>query len=269
MYIYSIAQINNDFGVTWTQSTNAPKANWRTVTSSADGQRLVAGSSSASDTGQFVAAVTNNYSYPYISSDYGMSWTITTAKKSTYYSIASDSTGKYLFAGSSDFVTYTHDFGVTWQSASPIVLRLEADAAYTVPVACDDTGSTGQFIYASNDYGVSWTKTSSGYGCWQCLASDSTGHHLVSGTRCGTGVDGYYGSLYTSDTMPLPTFVPTIAPSTPTSQPSSNPTQPTSQPSSQPSSVPSCGVGANHHFGRSLHTLSGGVIFVDSGSHIM
>jgi hypothetical protein len=169
------------YSYTWTL-TSAPSASWQSITSDSTGQYLAAAAVSSNSEGGI-----------YTSSDYGSTWTRTSASiLINWESITSDSTGQYLATSVNGGGIYTSsDYGVIWTRTSAPTL------VYWGPITSDSTGRylaavlSGGGIYTSSDYGSTWTLTSASTLInWKSITSDSSGQYLAAVV--------YGGGIYTS-----------------------------------------------------------------------
>lgn len=175
---------STNFGTAWIQQTNAPGFNWTTVASSADGNKLAvftsdeicistnsgntwkqannppqnwqaAGSAqaicwSADGSRLVVALLGDNFSNPlpiYISTNLGVTWTLTSAPTNNWTSVASSSDGSKLVATASFY-------------------------------------STPGPIYTSTNSGITWIPSDVS-GQWTSVAMSADGHKLVAVSRPG------------------------------------------------------------------------------------
>jgi hypothetical protein len=144
---------------------------WSCVACSADGTRLIAG---------------DLHGPLYISADSGVTWTPREQARS-WWSVASSADGsKLIAAGSGNALAMSADFGVTW--------RLGPVAGWTgVASSADGTkliaSAVGSQLYTSADSGVTWTPREQVRN-WGCVASSADGIKLVAGAMGG--------QLYTS-----------------------------------------------------------------------
>ncbi|MCA3174431.1 MAG: hypothetical protein ING36_02680 [Burkholderiales bacterium] len=153
----------------WTARESA--RNWRSVASSADGQRLVA----------------VNGDQIYTSSDAGETWTARESGRN-WWSVASSADGQRLVAVESGGQIYiSSNAGVTWTARESTrnwtSVASSADGQRLVAVV------NGGQIYTSSDAGVSWTARESAR-IWWSVASSADGQRLVA------VADG--GQIYTS-----------------------------------------------------------------------
>lgn len=237
----------NDHGATWTVSIGG-EVQWDDVASDSTGQYLVVlaayeGIYRSGDYGatwaKYAAEETLNAvtcesicrnvtvvdwrrQATSTSSDYGASWTQTAAPELGWLSIAADSTGQFLIAGTDDAGIYSSDdYGVTWAKTN----------------APDSIGAN--WYVASDSSGRNLVAGSSSIGIYTSQATVSPTAHPTAMPSQPTSQPSGKPSARPSA---VPTAVPSVGPSMqPSRQPTSQPThKPTSQPSTQPSSQPSC-----------------------------
>ena len=165
---YGIFTSQNSGG-SWGNANNAPAEYWSSIASSADGTKLAA-----------VVAGGNVWT----SVDSGTDWTQQTGLPTgSWLSIASSSDGSKLVAvagtgegGVTDVIYTSLNYGVSWtQSAS----APSAESWYNV--ACSQDGgriyavANGGGIYASADFGLSWTAEPVPNEPWHGVASSADG----------------------------------------------------------------------------------------------
>ena len=159
-----------------------------------------------SGNGQYVIA-TNMATFTepgviYLSSDYGSTWTLSSAPTLTWYAACSSSSGQYLYAAAyDDGIYYSSDYGAEW-------LKSNAPAKGWRNLACEETGSYvfgtagDEGIYYSSNYGADWGLLSAPTDLyWVGIACDSTCGQTVA-TVFGGGIyistDGGYTYTQTS-----------------------------------------------------------------------
>ena len=172
----------------WVQ-TNAPTANWESITSDSSGQYLA-------------AAVQNEYIYT--SSDYGNNWTNNTNSSGirNWIAIASSSNGQYLAAAvQNEFIHISSNYGVTWSTVA-------ASRAWS----CITSDSSGQYLAAgiynttagvatSSNYGLNWSQGYSGDPfSISNITSSSNGQYLA---ICNSGTTNFTGNVYISSNASL------------------------------------------------------------------
>jgi photosystem II stability/assembly factor-like uncharacterized protein len=162
-YIYT----STDSGVTWIQQTLSGSRNWKLITSSADGTKLVAATSGG---------------YFYTSIDSGATWTVQTGTgERNWSSITSSSDGTKLAAVASGGSVWTSlDSGVTWTAQTGAGAR----SWTSITSSSDGTKlAAGVFLgslWTSLDSGVTWIEqTGAGTQQWSSIASNSAGSKLA------------------------------------------------------------------------------------------
>jgi len=171
---------------TWTQ-TSAPAKNWlRSLASSADGTRLVAGVYGGSI---------------YTSTNSGGTWKATTAPTEDWFGISSSADGSKLVAApfgtaSTGVPLYVSiNAGVTWTAANSPSTNWWAVACSTdgtkVVATCGPYSGVGTgLVYRSTNSGFTWTKTSAVIPNWFMIGSSADGTKLVA--------TAFPGGLFTS-----------------------------------------------------------------------
>jgi len=145
---------------------------WTGVASSADGRRLV--------------AVGFNESI-WISDDYGASWT-DQGHGAQWQAVASSADGRVLAAVGNGQVHVSQDYGVSWTAQGPprywMTIALSADGSRMV------AAENGGMVYVSSDVGVTWSPRAIP-ALWRSVASSTDGRRLVAVAE--------YVPIYTSD----------------------------------------------------------------------
>ena len=200
-YLATVMAVNTgiyyslDAGASW--GISGPTGNWIAITSSADGSRLAS-----------LLGVTNTTCVPYLSSDYGATWT---AAKNTVLDYVSG------------FVT----------------LSSSDDGAVVAASLC-----TG--LYISTDCGLTWRPPALSSQQWLSVTVSSDASFIAVGTADKVLI-GSPTPLPSASPTPLPTAPPSVSPSRNphTKKPTSNPitavltTHPTAKPTVGPTSKPS------------------------------
>ena len=191
----------------WT-ATTAPVANWVSVASSADGNKL--------------AALVENGGAVYTSTNAGATWTLSSPANGPVMgsSIASSADGNILFAaGFTDSsgalagqIYRSTNSGATWSlTAAPYKswtsIACSADGTQ-VSGASFLRRSFGAGILTSPDEGVTWTFTTAPNESWVAIASSADGGKLVAADG---GADAIYtsteaGNTWNQDSPPLQAF---------------------------------------------------------------
>src|ERR1017187_206159 len=177
------------FAQTWTQ-TSLPGEYWQTVASSADGSKLIAGSSLGSgiygiSTNSGTTWITNTE--PQIGS-YNGSW----------HCIASSADGTRYAGVNGNAIWVSTNSGLTWLSNSVPgasffgFVALSADGSKMVAGA-GAYGSSPSGIYTSTNSGVTWAQTTAPTNGWASIASSADGTKLVAVAQNSTG-----GLIYAS-----------------------------------------------------------------------
>jgi photosystem II stability/assembly factor-like uncharacterized protein len=172
-----------DSGNTWTLATNAPlSAQWVSVSSSADGAKLIAAE------GGLI----------YTSADSGLTWATNNVPSVLWTSVASSGDGRVLVAGApfAQAPYVSTNFGSKWSSAP-----LPANDKNYATVSADGKRLTAVLqvgrIYTSTNFGTAWmTNTAPGLG-YSAIASSADGRKLVAGTLA-LGISSYPGAVYTT-----------------------------------------------------------------------
>jgi photosystem II stability/assembly factor-like uncharacterized protein len=191
-YTANINQYNT--GLNWNGATFASgggpaTGDWRAVSMSTTGQFGVA----CQDTGNI-----------YYSSDYGLTWTLSTSAPAVdWASISISSDGTKAIAG--DYTTttgqiyYSSDSGVTWTLSTSSVpgkwisVSISSSGQYAVGCIFDLSGG-GESIYYSSDSGVTWTIAPGTVNtAWEGISISSSGQYAIA---CAAGTAIYYSSDY-------------------------------------------------------------------------
>ena len=189
--------VSSNFGVSWTNS--GIQANWTSAAISSSGQYQVCCSrSDAGGTpGQFS-------SYIYISSNYGVSWSIisgSTSGKPNWYGIAISSSGQYISACVNGGAIYTSsNYGQTITA----VTSTSSNAWYSIAMSSSGQYQTacvnGGAIYTSSDYGNTWSQISStsGNNWWEVSISSSGQYQAACVNNGYIYVSSDYGNTWTT-----------------------------------------------------------------------
>jgi hypothetical protein len=170
------------FAQDWTLTSAPANIGWSSISSSADGTKLVAVGG--------VEGLGAGASYIYTSSDGGTSW-MATDPFAVWQSVASSADGSKLVAASFtywDLVSFGQVYTSTNAGASWVVTS--APQALWHAVACSADGvklaaagysfnPQGDFVYTSTNSGASWIQTSAPDTNWTSVASSADGTKLV------------------------------------------------------------------------------------------
>jgi hypothetical protein len=172
-----------DSGKTWTEQLGSPLAEWRGMTSSADGSTIIAGS-----WGGFL----------HISRDYGVTWTKTTAgggPAGTWHGMGMSDDGQIMFAGwKGNEVHRSTDGGVTWTKVLSPSTASGTKAWHAVAVSGDGetvvAAQHGGVIFVSKDGGDTWA-TGSDTQIWYNIAMSNDGNTIIIGATGKSLTIGY------------------------------------------------------------------------------
>ena len=143
----------------------------RTIASSADGTKLVAGTDYGTNYGDLPSI--------YISSDSGANWKLTSAPNQPWQTVASSTDGTKLAAGIYGGLIYlSKDSGESWTPANVPALRWCSIASSSDGSRLAAAAWEGM-IYLSADGGRTWTTANAPSQQWQSIASSSDGIKLV------------------------------------------------------------------------------------------
>jgi hypothetical protein len=178
----SPTSLNQPYAQNWT-TTTAPVANWVSVASSADGNKL--------------AALVQGGETVYTSTNAGATWTLSSLANGGAQgdSIACSADGSVLFVAGSTQIYHSTNSGATWNpTASPseswTSIACSADGTLLAGASATRRSSTAG-IFTSPDGGVTWTFTTAPSETWLAIASSADGSKLV-------GADASAEAIYTS-----------------------------------------------------------------------
>lgn len=178
--------MSTDYGLTWTTLAGEISTDWKAISASADGTKLVA------------AEETTGYLYS--STDSGATWTQRIGgTPHSWESLAASADGTKVVAGGWGNYLYTStDSGATWTEATSTGINYWGDVTSSADgtnlAASIGWGPPG-YIYTSTDSGATWTEqTALGNQSWWSITSSADGSKLAATT--GGQTDGY---IYTSD----------------------------------------------------------------------
>jgi hypothetical protein len=188
---YQLIGVNSSNGALYL-STNYG-ATW-TATGTTAGATLPWTSAAVSYTGQYLYATVYTGSI-YSSSNFGASFSATSASSLGWNSICCSSSGQYVtsvvYNGS---IYYSNNYGVTWTSSGV------ASTTWN----CCTMSQSGQYQYAttgnngiwtSTNYGLTWVKTSAPSLTWISITCSGTGQYLMSTVASSSGFI-YYSTNY-------------------------------------------------------------------------
>ena len=174
-------------GETWT-FTSAPRHDWASIASSANGSRLVAAGNQQI----------------YVSTNYGVTWAVTTAPSNSWTSVASSADGTELIAAASDtsnissgsgYVYISRDSGESWAptGAPNLGWGAVASSADGTRLLAASASPDNQWIYSSIDSGITWRPTAAPNLAGTALASSADGYRVIAGGGAGLCTLPYLG----------------------------------------------------------------------------
>lgn len=143
-----------------------------------------------SSDGKYQAAVLTNKVY--VSSDYGVTWSIKLAIAATWRKVAVSSNGQHqTVLGPTTWPYVSSDYGQTWEQKG-------VQAGWRIV----DISSSGQYqvasgvhgIYTSSDYGQNWTLRFASD--TRGIAMTSTGQYQIASTSLGVYISSNYGTTW-------------------------------------------------------------------------
>ena len=158
--------ISTDAGKSWIAKENSTK-NWTCVSCNSTGEKIFA---TTSDKGIWA------------SKDYGTTFNRTSASRIVNWkTIASDSTGQILVAGSTENIYYSNDSGKNWLVTGSI-LNKSITASACISNVSDKSfaviTSVGEILISTNN-GITWRKTSAPISNWTSIAANVNGTQIV------------------------------------------------------------------------------------------
>jgi hypothetical protein len=163
---------------------------WRSIASSADGSKLVAGAYRDDQSVQQGV---------YTSIDFGVTWTSRLATVSTAYRVASSSDGTKLALAERFGKIYTSaDSGLTWSAGvfeggfnsvassadGSVLVAVQATGTNPAAEPAAPTGRTGKLLVSSNS-GATWTERATPNKWWRGAAVSADGNRLVGAVNVG------------------------------------------------------------------------------------
>ena len=202
--VSSVISVSTNAGMTWL-SNNVPSVIvWGPVAMSADGSTLVAAAGGNGHPPGFI----------YISTDWGMNWTPTSAPTNVWVGLASSADGTKLVAVTGTpfpFVgaIYTStNSGIIWtQTSAPSKywssVASSADGAKLAAVNFAETSSVPGHIFTSIDFGKTWVSNSLVSGYFGSVALSADGNTVVVGGQPSSiddvCVSTNFGATWTSN----------------------------------------------------------------------
>jgi hypothetical protein len=173
---------STDSGTTWVQVTNPPIGSWMSVASSADGTKL---------------AIAGFNSPICLSTNFGVSWSVTDSLRQGWFAIASSADGTKLLAvalidsnGNPGLVFSSTNSGDAWTqtrlpNASWRSVASSSDGTKLMAVCNADTNGNPCPIFISTNSGVSWISNNMPVAIWKTVACSSDGTKLIAGDNGG------------------------------------------------------------------------------------
>lgn len=181
--------LSKDSGRSWS-ATMAPNRRWRSLSCSADGKTIFAGSDFGTNYGEVPAI--------YVSSDAGSSWKRTSAPGQTWQTLACSADGTKAVAGAYGGLVYlTTDSGATWTPGSLPVRRWGGVACSSDGVRVIAAAWEGE-VEISSDSGRTWNQAKAPAGSWLPVASSADGIYLFAGIW-----DASSGGIYEATLPPV------------------------------------------------------------------
>lgn len=175
-YIYQSSNLSS-----WSKIDSAQDRLWRGISSSFDGNNVV-------------AIVKNGYIYT--SSDSGVNWVERQAAGSrTWISVDSSSDGSIIMASSSDGVYLSNDYGSSWTK----VINVSSNwRSVSVSSSGDVLIAVGGSIYISVDSGDNWSTKSLSQNNWVSSCMSDDGSKMIVSDQVGIFVSSDYGNSWSA-----------------------------------------------------------------------
>jgi hypothetical protein len=178
---------STDSGQSW-MLTSAPRQDWSSIASSADGSKLVAVSSSSPGG-------------IYVSANSGETWSQGNAPSNAWNSVASSADGAKLVAATGARIYISSDSGQSWvpnrAGSDWTAVCSSADGTKLLAAEADYSGDSPA-IYSSADSGMTWVAIAPPPGGWSlfygsALASSADGYRVITGSGAGLFTFPYLG----------------------------------------------------------------------------
>lgn len=143
--------ISADYGSTWSAVTSVPSSSWTFITLSYSGQHMVIVGG-----GGNIPGGSTSQSYIYTSSNYGSSWTQSSAILSSWSGVASNASGAMIVALSTSGIYISSDYGQLWSLSSSSSNTQVASSACGQYLISSNTVPLGN-IFISSNYGAIWS----------------------------------------------------------------------------------------------------------------
>lgn len=137
--------------------------------------------------------------YPYVSQDFGVTWTQVPHYGSWYGAAVSDTGQHMVVAGQAMNVYVSNDYGVTWNARyiSSTFRRARISSTGQVMIVSDVNGN----LHRSTDYGLTWGSFASGRGIEFAISGD--GQYIIAHSIYGNvfAYSSNFGQTWTSRTL--------------------------------------------------------------------
>lgn len=150
-------------------------------------------------------AVVNGQSI-YLSTDYGLNWTVVSSN-SDWRRCAVSSDGKYILINHNSFGSVARAVDSTWSSVLTTswdwdAVAMSSDGNYQIAVSTLASPSLG-YVYYSTDYGANWSQSNCNSDDWQVAAVSGSGAVMYIGSPSGTiYVSTDFGFSFNSSNTP-------------------------------------------------------------------
>ena len=221
--VSSVIWVSTNSGTSWLSNNVTGVTEWSAVASSADGNKLLAADGS-------------DFSYPgliYISTNWGITWSPTSAPTNSWTSVASSADGTKLVAttwnsqaragligGSGGYIYASTNAGLTWApTGAPTnsgwtAIASSADGCKLVAANNPLLSNTAPYtivspglIYTSTNSGATWVSNNVPDNLWEGVASSADGSRLIvtgQGNPSGIYTSTNSGATWTSNNIPAP-----------------------------------------------------------------
>jgi hypothetical protein len=175
---------SNNFGITWVQNSLTPTSNrfFQIITMSSNGQyqyTCISGFTLANGAGTYTNSI-------YLSSSFGINWTENPISTS-WTSISSSFIGQFVIAVAYNALVYlSSNYGNNFTILStpttgdtPWISSCISSSGQYIYLASHIDGSIGGFIYSSNNYGISFSKSFFVSIPWQKISCSASGQYVA------------------------------------------------------------------------------------------
>jgi len=153
---------------------------------SASGQYAVFAYSASSTTGGI-----------YVSSNYGVSWTLVSGTNYPWQSVSMSASGQYITAccnGTANNIYISSNWGTSYSLPTTSLSGVSGWTSVKVSASAQwQVACASNYVYYSSNYGVTWTASSmSNSLSWACVAISPSGQYVIAATA------GFYANVYTN-----------------------------------------------------------------------